>query len=302
MKVGADGGADGAKKGGAAGWPRPRRPAAAAAAAACAGVAVVAGLWVGGVALLVTHADVGMCVDCCGSGPAPAAAPPRYNVLLLGDSIAAGYAPFVAAELADVAAVQRGGGPGFNHSFNGGNSRRGVACVELWRGAAATPWDVVHFNHGLWDVVKRRHARRWPTVPFRRRKTWTEAMHVPAGEYAANVREIAARLANRSRAVVFATTTPLAACTPRCTPKRKRTPGRVRAYNAAAVAALPAGVRVDDLHAAAVAACGGGAFPDAGCAALPLLRAGDVHLAPAGSAALARVVAAAIRAALPDAA
>ena len=268
-----------------------RRLACGACLVAAPAVVVVA-LWLAEVPLNVTRAHVGMCLSCCGDPPAPLD-DLKFNVLVIGDSISMEYTPLVAERLADVAVVQSGGGL----ETNGGNTRKGLRCLDRWLGNGT--WDVVHFNHGLWDMVDREHTRWWPAFPARKRKTWTEQQSVPVDEYAANVRTYYERLRNRSRVVVFATTTPVPGCTPKCTPKHKRSPRKVLDYNAAALAALPRdAVVVDDVYAAAVGYCGE-PFPNAGCAEVPLLRKGDIHFKAKGYEALAVNISRAIRGALP---
>lgn len=110
----------------------------------------------------------------------------RYAVLLLGDSIRLGYAPFVAEALAGEAAVW---GP----DANGADTAHTLTHLDSWL-AGRRP-TVVHLNCGLHDL---------------KRNAGAAGTAVPLPEYAANLRRIVAALRDATGAtVVFATTTPV---------------------------------------------------------------------------------------------
>ncbi|KAH8074182.1 calcium-transporting ATPase [Aureococcus anophagefferens] len=110
--------------------------------------------------------------------------PPRphaANALFIGDSIANGYGPRLLELLDGEVALQHCGGVDSLADVNGGNTRKGLRCLDAWLGAGT--WDLVHFNHGLWDMVDREHTRWWRAFPAVKKKTWREQMAVPLDEY-----------------------------------------------------------------------------------------------------------------------
>lgn len=252
-------------------------------------VLLIVTLWACGVPLDSSTAHVGMDND-CGSGP-EAFHETLPNVLFIGDSISTGYGVPLLKNLENRVALQHGGGM----STNGGNSEKGLRCLGLWLGNET--WDVVHFNHGLWDMTDRKHTRWWQRFPILKKKTWTEQRAVSLDDYADNMRRYYEILNQSARVVLFATTTPVPRCVPDCVAKHKRSNAKVLQYNAAALDALPADVLVDDLYGAAVGYCGD-PFPSSGCHACPMLRKGDIHFKAAGYTALAENVTRAILGAL----
>jgi lysophospholipase L1-like esterase/poly(3-hydroxybutyrate) depolymerase len=190
------------------------------------------------------------------------AQPPKGElprVLLLGDSIRLGYAPLVKTLLAGQAEV-------ISPAENGGDTTATLAKLDGWL-ADARP-AVVHWNNGLHDLKRSKAAKTY---------------QVPVGRYEANLRTVLAKLRERSPAVLFATTTPIADA------RRKadfdRLDADVDRYNAAAVRAmLAAGAVVDDLNR--VVRDGG---PEA------MLGPDGTHPTPAGYERLAAAVADAVR-------
>jgi lysophospholipase L1-like esterase len=186
--------------------------------------------------------------------------PKLPRVLLIGDSISIGYTLEVRKLLAGKANAHR-------IPVNGGPTSRGVAELDRWLGT--NHWDVIHFNWGLHDL-----------------KVMTNGQHqVEFADYEANLRQLVVKLKATGAKLIWASTTPV--------PKGKLNPPRGEAdvvrYNAAALRVMKeTGVPVNDLHAFA----------------LPRLaeiqRPVNVHFTPAGSAQLARPVAEAITAALPQ--
>lgn len=200
----------------------------------------------------------------CGA-PAPDRSPaipsgPLPRVLLIGDSISLGYAPYVQASLQGTADVAHIG-------VNGLSTRFGLANLPAWVGE--TPWQVIHFNFGLHDI--KLDARGNPAVPIE--------------EYTQNLRAIIAalRALQPDAHLVWAATTPV--------PDTPVTPPRVNAdvlrYNAAAAQVMAENqIPVDDLYAFI--------FPNLAV----YQQTADVHFKAAGYSRLATAVSASIRAAL----
>ncbi|MBN1917805.1 MAG: SGNH/GDSL hydrolase family protein [Verrucomicrobia bacterium] len=150
------------------------------------------------------------------------------NVLLIGDSIAQGYASAVVEALEGVARVEFIG-------ESGGDSQNVVARLGQWLGETA--WDVVHVNCGLDDL----------------KFDLEMGIHqVPLERFEENVYTVVMRLLSATRArLVWATITPIVE-------ERHNEAGRdfrrfasdVEAYNEAALRVMrEAGVEIDDLHA-----------------------------------------------------
>ena len=106
------------------------------------------------------------------------------EVLLIGDSIRAGYQPFVEEALRGSAAVASG-------ADYGGTSAHVRANLDGW--LRVRRYDLVHLNCGLHDL-----ARRPATEP-----------RVPLAGYRDNLQAIFARFAELGVPVVWATTTPV---------------------------------------------------------------------------------------------
>lgn len=105
-------------------------------------------------------------------------------VLLIGDSIRAGYQPFVVEALRGSVDVE----PGADH---GGTSARIRANLDGW--LRARRYDLVHLNCRLHDLARRPGVE--PSVPL--------------AEYRDNLQAIFARFAELGVPVVWATTTPV---------------------------------------------------------------------------------------------
>jgi acyl-CoA thioesterase-1 len=104
-------------------------------------------------------------------------------VLLLGDSIAGGYAGAVSSLLKGKAFVQRGN--------NGGPSTAGLKNLDEILGDE--PWDLIHFNWGLHDMT------------FQSRMAPEER---GINQYAARLGQLVARLKKTNAKLIWATTTP----------------------------------------------------------------------------------------------
>lgn len=107
------------------------------------------------------------------------------KVVLLGDSIREGYAPFVAELLAGRAAVT-------TPKANGRDTRTLLTNLDAW--AIKEQPAVIHFNCGIHDTKRNKETAKY---------------NVPPEEYALNLREIVKRLRTETKAkLVFALSTP----------------------------------------------------------------------------------------------
>jgi hypothetical protein len=68
------------------------------------------------------------------------------KILIIGDSISLGYTPFVSEILKDQALLVHNKG-------NAEHTGTGLQKLDAWLGD--TPWNVIHFNWGLWDLCYR---------------------------------------------------------------------------------------------------------------------------------------------------
>jgi len=184
------------------------------------------------------------------------------TVLIVGDSIAMGYAPLVAEALAGELAVRRNDG-------NAGDSAHLLEHLPDYLDAAGEA-DLVHLNCGLHDVK----------TPF-----GSERRQVPLEDYRTNLAEIVSRLVHRQRTVVWATTTPVLHARHHAVKGFDRFEADVREYNAAAAEIVAAAeIPTNDLYAVIQAA-----------GAEACLGPDGVHMTDAGNAALAGAVASAVR-------
>lgn len=208
-----------------------------------------------------------------GAADSPAEAKPAPldpslpNVLILGDSISIGYAPFVQEMLAGEANVVR-------PQANCGDTRRGLENIEKWLGD--TRWDVIHFNWGLHDLCYRNPEENKSKDKINGKQA------VPVGEYKQNLVELTTRLKATGATLVWASTTVV--------PEGEsgRFVGDETKYNRVAAQVMKkCEVATDDLHALTMT------FP-------PELFSGpgNVHFTQEGSRKLAEQVAAEIAAAL----
>ncbi len=149
-------------------------------------------------------------------------------VVLVGDSIRMGYAPFVAETLKGLAEV-------VSPEENGGDTGNVLKHLDTW--VIARNPAVVHFNAGLHDLK---------TDPK------TGAKQVGLDDYRKNLAEIIKRLERETSArLIFATTTPVIDERHQATKDFIRRETDVEAYNTVAreVVAGSPNVVVDDLHA-----------------------------------------------------
>lgn len=153
------------------------------------------------------------------------------RVLILGDSISAGYTPFLRQQLKGRANV-------YKWSENCRDTNYALTRLEFWLGPGR--WDVIHFNFGLHDL-KHVDAKGEMVDPKIGKQVSSKA------QYAANLRQIVARLKKTGAKLVFATTTPIPEGA------NGRIAGNEIPYNEAARAIMKEnGIAIDDLHAAAM--------------------------------------------------
>lgn len=150
------------------------------------------------------------------------------KVLIIGDSISIGYFEPTKQLLEGKAEV-------YHNPGNAAHTRNGLAQLDAWLGD--TPWDVIHFNHGLHDL-KYVNAKGDMVSP----DTGTQLMSVD--EYARNLEQIVQQLQKTHAKLIFATTTPVPAGA------NGRIEGDAERYNRAALPIMERyGVRVNDLYA-----------------------------------------------------
>lgn len=102
--------------------------------------------------------------------------PALPRVLLIGDSVSRAYTQDVRAALKGKANVHRA-------PENCGPTKNGLKKLDIWLGTGK--WDLIHFNFGIHDRA------------------------LKPEEYAANLREIVARLKKTGARLIWATTTPM---------------------------------------------------------------------------------------------
>ena len=191
--------------------------------------------------------------------------PKLPRVLLIGDSISIAYTQQVRAELKGTANVH-------HPDENCGPTVYGLERLGDWLGTGK--WAVIYFNFGLHDL-KYLDAKENYVTPDKGHQ-----VALPE-QYGRNLRELVQRMRRTGAKLIFATTTPVPAGA------NGRVGGSEVAYNSAARRAMEeGGVAVDDLHAFAKAR------------QAEIQQPKDVHFTPAGSEALAKHVAATIRASL----
>lgn len=194
----------------------------------------------------VTMPGAARVADCASDQPGRLDGLPR--VLIIGDSISIGYTPVVQRELERVAEVIHAPG-------NNAYSAFGVANARDWVGSDG--WDVIYFNHGIWDVqlLEGNHLVRAPTgreprigAPFTNHATlyftrWQR--RATPEEYLRNIEDLLNILEPAAASVIFATTTPW-------TTYGVETEVLIQQNNASARALMNRrGVLVHDLHALA---------------------------------------------------
>lgn len=184
-----------------------------------------------------------------------AADPPKQpRVLLIGDSISIGYTPHTTKLLEAKAKIT-------HHSGNAQDTRNGLKLLQTW--LKDGPYEVIHFNWGLWDLVDGGKA-------------------VPIDEYEKNLRELVKQLKDTKAKLIWASTTPVPEIN-----GRKRRDVDVVAYNAVAKKIMEENkIPIDDLYEFAKPQLD------------KIQQKNDVHFSKAGSEELAKQVARSIEQAL----
>ncbi len=199
--------------------------------------------------------------------------PKLPRVLLIGDSISIGYTLPVRERLEGIANLHR-------VPTNAGHTGMGIEGIPKWLEARGGEWDVIHFNHGLWDLCYRNPEAK--TQGNRDKVNGKQTFSVE--EYAANLETIVGLLEKTGAHLIFATTTPV--------PEGElgRVVGDDLRYNEAAIAVMEKhGIEINDLHAVMA-----GKMEQYG------KKPGDVHYTDEGSALLADQVAGIIAEALAE--
>ncbi len=180
------------------------------------------------------------------------------KILLIGDSISIGYAPHVRDTLVGQIKVVHNEG-------NAADSRNILANLDAYL-AANKDAGVIHLNCGLHDI---------------KRLDGVNSQQVPIDEYGRNLREIITKLIAQGKQVIWAHTTPVADTIHNCVKDFRRFESDVLAYNSvAADIASDAGLAVNDLHSAVIAA-----------GVAQCLDEDGVHLTEAGNRACGKAVA-----------
>lgn len=150
------------------------------------------------------------------------------RALIIGDSISIGYTPPVRELLAGKINLHR-------PRTNCGPTTRGVAEIENWLGDG--PWDVIHFNWGLHDIVYMKTDGERVDPP--------QGQHqVPADRYEQNLNALVQRLEQTGAKLIWCATTPV----PEGASFRK--PGDEVEYNAIAQKVMRThGIPTNDLYA-----------------------------------------------------
>ena len=107
------------------------------------------------------------------------------RVLLLGDSISLGYTQPTIDLLDGMASVS-------HPPENCQSTEYALVRIEAWLGS--TPWDVIHFNWGIWD------AHHFSS---------DDSFRTTHAEYEQNLRTLVARLKTTGAQLIWASTTPL---------------------------------------------------------------------------------------------
>jgi lysophospholipase L1-like esterase len=204
---------------------------------------------------------------------AAAAEPKKARVLIVGDSISMGYGPYVKKNLADEADVFRPIRED-GRDENCAGTTHGVARINAWLASQGGNWDVIHFNFGLHDLKaedpETKKASNNPEDP-----------HQAEPEvYRRQLTEIVQKLKATNAKLIYATTTPV----PEGKLRPHRSPADCERYNAIAREIMEANdVPINDLYAFAKPRLN------------EIQQPANVHFTKAGSEALGKQVAAAIR-------
>lgn len=155
----------------------------------------------------------------------------KPKILIIGDSISIGYAPFVKSYFSGKALV----------SHNTGNAQHtgtGLLNITTWLGDEN--WDIIQFNWGLWDLCYRHPESK----EYGNRDKINGKPEFTIDEYTSNLDTLVSIIKKKSNAkLIFVTTTYV--------PKNE--PGRYKSdaekYNDAAKAVMKKhNIRVNDIY------------------------------------------------------
>lgn len=150
----------------------------------------------------------------CPQSATPSVDLSKPGVLVIGDSISIGYTPFVRQALTSYDVV--------HNACNAMSSKNGVSKIDSWL-ELRTSWDVITFNHGMWDA--------------------STFAHVSEADYEANLHIIAQKIKAKTNRPIFMLTTEVPVNAP------NHLDARVIALNAIAVQVMTAeGIPVVDLY------------------------------------------------------
>lgn len=153
------------------------------------------------------------------------------RALIIGDSISLGYTPYVQDML-------RGRVEVVHNPGNAQHTGTGLEKLDDWLGSE--PWDLIHFNWGLWDLCYR-HPE---ATTYGNRDKINGHQTFSISEYRSNLEGLVQKLKHTGARLIWASTTPV--------PPGEA--GRVRGdavrYNAAAEDIMDAyGIPINDLYA-----------------------------------------------------
>ncbi len=118
----------------------------------------------------------------------------KANVLIIGDSIAIGYTPFVAEELKEEANVAKISTNAKDTNFGAQNVKNQIPDKK---------WDIIHFNYGIWDLCYRHPKSKVQGKRDKINGTITTSLE----DYETNLQKIVDILKTYNAKLIFATTT-----------------------------------------------------------------------------------------------
>ncbi len=161
------------------------------------------------------------------------------KILIIGDSIAGGYFPFVKKNLNGKAKVFQPtyyDKDGKTKSCCGGTSQ-GIKEIGIF--LSDIKWDIIHFNFGLHDI------KHIDPVTGKNSKNLNHPHQASPKEYERNLIEIVKKLKKTGAKLIFATTTPY----PDKLGKQMRSPGMPKVYNEIALRIMDKNeIKINDLY------------------------------------------------------
>jgi lysophospholipase L1-like esterase len=119
--------------------------------------------------------------------------PEKTKILIIGDSISIGYAPYVKKALKGQAKVQHNPG-------NAQHSGTGLLKLEEWIGNE--DWDIIQFNWGLWDLCYRHPEAK----VYGNRDKENGTITFSLDEYKENLTKLASKFKQTNARLIFVTT------------------------------------------------------------------------------------------------